>query len=416
MAIRLEEYNKNQRVYNKSQNISSYHYDQDHENESKDSNYNENSWNDSSIRSQEVHNDKISNTTQYIRGKDNQFMKLENGENYRARWDSLPKTSYEHQKSRNVWRVKIFYCAMIIMVFLFTPYLITISMTGVIEGNISDTMSEVRRVNVKYKNGSEAMDISKYMVGVLASRLSSSSEVEVLKAESIMVRTEIYRCMGDEMSIDSTNLNLQYLSDKELKSLWGDSYTANYNLITDCISATSGKVINYNEQLIEPMYHVVSAGKTRNGSQVFSGSTADYSYLTSVACEHDLEANDYLAVKTFSYDDFIKGLTSQNKDISISKDNPAESVQIVSRDSADYVLKIQAGNVVMTGEEFAKALGLNSSCFVMETADNAVKITTKGKGNGLGVSLYAADYMAKNGSTCEEILNKFYANTTIMTE
>ena len=70
----------------------------------------------------------------------------------------------------------------------------------------------------------------------------------------------------------------------------------------------------------------------------------------------------------------------------------------------------------MSGEDFAKVLNLNSSCLSMETADNSIKITTKGKGNGMGVSIYTADYMAKNGSTFEDILNKFYANITIMSE
>lgn len=391
MTIRLEEYNKNQRVYNRSQNESYYN-------------------------SQSEKKDEISNTTQYIRGKDNQFIKQENGENYSIKKAGRTRIDYGQQKSRHLWKIKALYCIVAIIIFLFAPFLITMSMTGVIEDDISDSLVEARRVNVKYKNGSQAMDISKYMVGVLASRLSMSSEVEVLKAESIMVRTEIYRCMGDEMTIDNTNLNLQYLSDKDMKNLWGDSYTANYNLIVDCISATSGKLISCNGQLIEPMYHEVSAGKTRLASQVFAGSTTDYSYLTSVACEHDIEAKDYLTIKTFTYDDFIKAFNGKYKDINISKENPGESVQIVSKCSADYILKIQVGNVLMTGDEFAQILALNSSCFSIETANNSVKITTKGKGNGLGVSIYSADYMAKNGSTYEDILNKFYSNINIMSE
>jgi len=439
LAIRLEEYNKNQRVYNRSQNENQNIRPNENQNITQYVRGNENQnitqyvrGNESQNTTQYVSGNENQNTTQYIRGNPNQnttqyvrmnenlnatqYIKQENNEDYSAEKGVRSETNYIRQKRGNVWRVKTFYCIIIILVFLFTPFLITISMTGVIESNISDSLVETRRVNVKYKNGSQAMDISKYMIGVLATRLSLSSQVEVLKAESIMVRTEIYRCMGDEMSIDSTDLNLQYLSEKEMKTLWKDAYTDNYNLIVDSISATSGRLLSCNGQLIEPMYHEVSAGKTRNGSQVFSGSTSDYSYLTSVACEHDIEATDYLTVKTFTYDDFIKPFTEKYGNINISKENPSESVQIVSRCSADYILKIQVGNVLMSGEDFAEVLGLNSSCLTMETANNSIKITTKGKGNGLGVSVYAADYMAKNGSTCDEILNKFYSNITIMSE
>ena len=44
--------------------------------------------------------------------------------------------------------------------------------------------------------------------------------------------------------------------------------------------------------------------------------------------------------------------------------------------------KIQVGNVVMSGDVFAKILGLNSPFFAIKDG----KITTKGKGSGFGVS------------------------------
>lgn len=424
MAIRLEEYNKNQRVYNRNRDEETYSAD----------GYNE--------KQQDRIYESSNNTTQYILNKKNnriQFERESNSENPESEINNSQDINHSRhflqkdennnysaadfnryhslKKSRsNIPKAKIFYCIITIIVFLFTPFLMTISLTGVIESNISDSLVEVRRVNLKYKNGSQAMDISKYMVGVLATRLSMSKEVEVLKAESIMIRTEIYRCMGDDMSIDSTDLNLNYISDKEMKSLWGDSFTDNYNLIVDCISATSGMLISYNSQLIEPMYHEVSCGKTRNGSQVFADSSVDYAYLTSTACDRDVESPNYLAVKTFTYDDFVKAFKQKYSDINISKENPSESLQIVSRCSADYVLKIQVGNVLITGEEFANALELNSSCLWIDSSNNSIKITTKGKGNGLGVSIYTADYMAKNGSTYQDILNKFYANISIMSE
>ena len=292
MAIWLEEYNKNQRVYNRSQNENKYsENDKDEKNGKIEKNEKVESYQNTTqyVRGKDNQNTRSNendNAAQYIRSKENhnimQLVKEENSEEYNNAMGVHSGANPFRQKSRPLWKIKTFYSIIIIVIFLFTPFLITISMTGVIESNISDSLVEVRRVNVKYKNGSQAIDISKYIIGVLASRLSLSSQVEVLKAESIMIRTEIYRCMGDKMDIDSTDLNLVYLSEKEMQTLWGDSYTDNYNLIVDCISATSGRLINCNGQLIEPMYHEVSAGKTRNASQVFSGSTTDYSYLTSV--------------------------------------------------------------------------------------------------------------------------------------
>ena len=42
-----------------------------------------------------------------------------------------------------------------------------------------------------------------------------------------------------------------------------------------------------------------------------------------------------------------------------------------------------------------------------------MKITTSGKGHGLGMSLWTANEMAKEGKTCEEILNFFFEGTSL---
>lgn len=319
------------------------------------------------------------------------------------------------QKTRKTefLRVKILTALLIVIAFLFTPFAVTMFMTGVIEEEVSDSLIETRRVNVKYKNGSQTMDASKYLAGVLASRFSLSQQPEVLKAECVMLRTKVYKAMGDNMSIDSDTLGMDYMTEKEMKNQWGDSFTDNYNLITDCISSTSNMLMSYNGQLIDTYYHEVSAGKTRSG-QEFMGTT-DYDYLKQVVCDEDMESPDYLSVVTLSYQDFIDKFSKYSNN-SISINNPASSVQIVLRDSSDYVLKVQVGNVMMSGEEFAAAIGINSSCFWLETADNQVKLTTKGKGNGLGLSIYTADKMAQSGSSCTDILNRFYSNITIISE
>ena len=311
-------------------------------------------------------------------------------------------------------RQKLAAYVLVILIFIFTPFVITMLMTGVIEGDISDSLVECRRVNVNYKSGSQAMDISKYMIGVLAARWDESQEIEVLKAESVMVRTDIYRIMGDRMTIDSNDLGMDYLTVKEMKAKWGDSYESNYNLIVDCISATSGRLIVYNGNLIDAKYTYVSAGKTRNGSQI---NETDYTYFVSVTCEDDITSDNYLKVETFTNENFLKPFTSTYGNMNASVTNIMESIQIVSRDSSEYVVKIQVGNVVMTGEKFAELLGINSSCFYIEQAGvDSVKITTKGRGNGYGVSIYSANCMAKNGNLYEEILRHFYSGISFMSE
>ena len=58
----------------------------------------------------------------------------------------------------------------------------------------------------------------------------------------------------------------------------------------------------------------------------------------------------------------------------------------MSKTDSGYVTKIQAGNVIMSGTEFAKILGLSSAAMTIENSNGKIKITTKGLGDGMGVS------------------------------
>ena len=91
-------------------------------------------------------------------------------------------------------------------------------------------------------------------------------------------------------------------------------------------------------------------------------------------------------------------------------------IQIVSKTDGGYVLKIQVGNVVMSGTTFAGIMEINSSCLTIERADSGIKITTKGSGDGFGVSIFHADEMAKAGGTYEDILKKFYSGITLVSK
>ena len=73
-------------------------------------------------------------------------------------------------------------------------------------------------------------------------------------------------------------------------------------------------------------------------------------------------------------------------------------------------------HVLSSKTEFAKILGLSSAAMTIENSNGKIKITTKGLGDGMGVSLYTADFMAKQGSSYEQILKAFYSGITIVSQ
>lgn len=108
-----------------------------------------------------------------------------------------------------------------IAIYLLIPTIVTLNVTGVVYTPVNEDYSDGRKVTVKYRNATQEVSVDRFVAMVLAKRLYMSSEVEVLKAESIMIRTDVYRLMGEQMSIDSSELGMEYMTTQQMKSKWG---------------------------------------------------------------------------------------------------------------------------------------------------------------------------------------------------
>lgn len=67
----------------------------------------------------------------------------------------------------------------------------------------------------------------------------------------------------------------------------------------------------------------------------------------------------------------------------------------------------------ITGDTLKKSLGLRSTAISVEFREDLFYFTTKGFGDNKGMSVYAANYLAKKGKTAEEILAIFYPDALI---
>lgn len=315
--------------------------------------------------------------------------------------------------TRMILRNKIGLLLTVLLIYLFVPFIVTTAVTGRIEQNYSDGVISGRRVVVKYKNASQSMDINRFIIMVLASRFQKSQEIEVLKAESVMIRTDIYRIMGDTMSIDSTSLGMEFLTEKQMKNEWKTNYESNYDLLADCVASTDGSVMLVENAYIEARYTDLSNGRTLSGSELLG---KEYAYLCAADCPEDIKSADFLRVETISYKDFVKKIESVYAQAGLHENAPFQDIQIVSKTDSGYVTKLQVGNVIMTGAEFVKILDISSASMTIENLQGSIKITTKGVGDGFGVSIYTADCMAKQGSSYEQILKTFYSGITIVSQ
>lgn len=315
--------------------------------------------------------------------------------------------------------IKVLSIAAFVLLF---PTILTLIMNSGSMGKVHTAVSSGRSIIVDGEN----IDMEDYIPCILMGQLDISTNEEVLKAQAIVLRTYILKMMGKNNTIEGKTLNLPYTSYKKLEKTWGDDFEVNYNKIMKIMENTALQVIKYKDELIVPYFHAISAGETRDGTEVLNisseangneGESSEdkekYAYLKSVECADDLKAENYLTSQIFTKKEMIEKLKESNEDLEISEDTLISGIQIIKKCSAGYVCQIQIGNIIFDGEEFANIMGISSSCFEINEYDGNVRIVCKGSGHGLGMSINEAIAYSETGKSYTDILKYFYSDIEI---
>ena len=302
---------------------------------------------------------------------------------------------------------KFMICILIALLF---PYLGTLLGSNASEKPQISLERSGRRVILERENGRTAMDLEEYLIGVTAVQIPAEYGLEAVKAQAIIARTCLYRLMGEEEEIEEAALDVDYFEPGQLKSLWGqESYLDAYRLVRQAVRDTSGLVIHWQGSCIEPLFHRISAGETRQGDE-------RHPYLSPVSATEDLEGSDYLSITVLSREEMASRLNSMAASPKLEAEQVLESLQVVSRDPAGYVETIQAGARTYGGEEIQYALGLASPAYSFEAFEGKVRCVVKGIGHGFGFDQYGASKKAAAGWNAEQILNYYYKNIVVELE
>jgi stage II sporulation protein D len=298
---------------------------------------------------------------------------------------------------------KIALCVLVLtLITIFFPACVTLLMNNQSDSEFYKTVKSGK--SIVLNNGSETMDVEEFIPCAMMGQLSIDDDEALLETFAIVLRTYIYNTMAENSTMNADILNIPYMSHDEMKSTWKSDFTNNINKLNKIISNTSLLVIRYNNDLINPYYHTLSCGTTRDSVE---------EYINPVICEADLTDNDYLNTSVYSYDSFIKTIKSLNPDITISATAPLETFQVISKDSAGYVTELQIGGVSIDINTFLDAFSLPSACFEVDEYNGGIRLISKGVGHGYGISLHTAKIMAKNGSSYEDIIAYFYQGVVV---
>ena len=157
-----------------------------------------------------------------------------------------------------------------IFALFFVPYIVTIIFNG----------ANTTLINKKF-------NVEMLLPVIVSSQIEDKYEIETIKAQTIIARSNFYRTMKEEKNLAITLCQIK--EEMEGKSL---ACVILQNKYEKAVTETEGKVIVWNKELKLVPYHELSAGQTRDGMEVFHNE--DDSYLRSVHSLVDKNAKDYL--------------------------------------------------------------------------------------------------------------------------
>lgn len=263
------------------------------------------------------------------------------------------------------------------------------------------------QVEVAMEWGTWELSVEDYLVYRLSEVMQEDYEEEALKAQAVLLRTEVvqsYRAKESErLRVEDAGFIKFYHGD-------GKESLEKYK---KAVEETSGLYLSYQGQPIQASYFMVSNGRTRDAKEVWH--TESCPYLTSIACEQDRTSGEWSSTAVVDRDSYIRNLKSVVGEV-YAEETLWKDGQF-AYDEAGYVTEVlyREGEeeTEIDGETFRHLFGLRSASFEMERDEKQVIFHVTGVGHGFGMSQYGANCKALNGETYDRILKDFFPQTEL---
>ena len=264
------------------------------------------------------------------------------------------------------------------------------------------------------------LPLEEYLKSVVPSEMPSTYEMEALKAQAVCARTYAWKQMQNSRlseagaDVDDSVSYQVYQNEAPQKSA------------TEAVEETKGIILCQNGEPVEAYYFSTSAGVTSTDEIWRDGEAS--SWLKSVPCKFDAEEPWSAWSVQIPWSDLEEkvplflNLTGGLKEVSIQKKSQSGAV-------TELAVTTKTGTETINGEytirEFLSPEGceitekdgsttdggklLPSAYFKIQNQDaGGIILKGGGYGHGVGMSQTAANEMAKEGYTHEEILNYFF--------
>lgn len=256
-----------------------------------------------------------------------------------------------------------------------------------------------------------------YVCGSVAAEMPLMYHEEALKAQAIACYTNSLRLKNSKNKSELNGADISdnpathqgYLTREERREKWGDDYQKYESKLETIVKAVEGEYLTYDGEYCLCAFSAICTGTTESAENVWGEKIP---YLASVKSSGDTLSPQYSSTNTFTKSQFI----SIMKDLGVSINSKTNLEDIIGKSKtskAGTVLKIEINKKSLTGEQMRSAFSLRSSAFKITATENEVIFKVSGYGHGVGMSQYGADYMARQGSTYDEILKHYYKGVNL---
>lgn len=278
----------------------------------------------------------------------------------------------------------------------------------------------------------EERSLEDWLPDVLLSEIAPTFGAEVWKAQGVLARTWLWNTAveaGRAAVVTDVQKGAR-LSLKELREAgWsGDGQeraeadTSVQRLCDASISATEGVILVHGSAsagndsaalggTFPPLFHLCSAGQTRDGGTQYPG-------LCAVDSRTDLLVTEAVRVQFFTAEEFQAGMTDILGETVAAEEVQADRLSY-EKDASGYVTKLVWKRADGTEQNmdiaaFQKQFDLSSPWFEIADVDGQIRITCRGIGHGYGMSQYGAAAMEKQGKTWREMLAWYFPNAKLV--
>lgn len=262
-------------------------------------------------------------------------------------------------------------------------------------------------VEVAMEWGTWELPVEEYLVYRLAETMQGDYEKEALKAQAVLLRTEVVQSYRTQ-----ENKRIQ-VEDAGLITFYHENSKEGLEQYQQAAEETEGLYLCYQGQPVQASYFKVSNGRTRDAGEVWH--TDKCPYLTSITCEQDRASGEWSSTVVIDRNTYIRNLRTIVGE-AYSEDTLWNDGQF-SYDKAGYVTEVlyteEEKETKIDGETFRHLFGLHSASFETDRDEQQIIFHVTGVGHGFGMSQYSANCKALNGETYDMILKDFFPETEL---